>query len=137
MDRRGTFESVLAPVKTSDEVRAAIKDGIVQKMNAGKVKPSSINVYPRLNSVVRWANLEEHFNPALKGVPLLKTPTKVISPLNESQVQHSVPRKLTWWNLFELCYLPERKAEPRFQLSVGQDSPSSTRSGGFCALGIP
>ena len=37
------FESVLAPVKAPDEVRAAIKDGIVQKMNAGKVKPSSIN----------------------------------------------------------------------------------------------
>lgn len=83
------FEFVLAPVKALDEVRAAIKDGIVQEMNDGKVKPSSIDMYLwALNPFVRWANLED-FNPAIKGVPLLKTPTKVISTLNETQVQSS------------------------------------------------
>jgi len=73
------FEPVLATVKTADEIRAAIKAGIIEKMNAGKMKPSSINVYLRaLNAFVRWGSLEEHFKPAIKGVPLLKTPTKVI-----------------------------------------------------------
>ena len=39
------FESVLAPVQSPDEIRMAIKTGILQKMNAGTIKPSSNNVY--------------------------------------------------------------------------------------------
>ena len=41
-----SFESFLAPVKTVDEIRSAIKAGVVEKMNAGKMRPSSITVYP-------------------------------------------------------------------------------------------
>jgi len=88
------FESVLAPVKTADEIRAAIKAGIVEKMNAGKMRPSGINVYLRaLNAFLRWGSLEEHFNPPLKGLPLLKTPTKVVPTLNEVEVQRLVQFK--------------------------------------------
>ena len=38
------FEPVLAPVKTSDEIRAAVKTGVIQIMNEGRLQPSSINV---------------------------------------------------------------------------------------------
>ena len=93
------FESVLAPVKTADEIRAAIKAGIVEKMNAGKMRPSGINVYLRaLNAFLRWGSLEEHFNPPLKGLPLLKTPTKVVPTLKRSRssapcsVQTEIPQ---------------------------------------------
>lgn len=89
-----SFESVLAPVKNQDQIRTALKAGIVEKMNAGTVKPSSINVYLRaLNAFVRWGSLEEHFNPPIKAMPLLKTPTKVIPTLTETQIHHIVQFK--------------------------------------------
>ena len=85
------FESHLTPVQHPEEIRAAIKAGVLEKMNAGKVKPSSINVYLRaLNAFLRWASDEEHFRPPVKSVPLLKTPIKVLPMLTEAQVQHLV-----------------------------------------------
>lgn len=91
------FESVLLPVKKSEEVRAAVKTGVVEMMSAGKLQPSSINVYLRaVNAFMRWGGDEEHFNPPIKSVPLLKTPTKVIPTLNETQVQHIVQFKPKW-----------------------------------------
>ena len=81
------FESVLLPVKEPDAVRPALKSGVVQLMGTGRLKASSINVYLRaMNAFVRWASAEEHLNPPVKGIPLLKTPVKVIKTLNESQV---------------------------------------------------
>jgi integrase/recombinase XerD len=92
-----SFESVLLPVKKTEDVRAAVKAGVVEMMSAGKLQPSSINVYLRaLNAFMRWGNLEEHFKPPIKSVPLLKTPTKVIPTLNEAQVQHIVHFKPKW-----------------------------------------
>ena len=91
------FESVLLPVKNSEEVRAAVKTGIVEMMSAGKLQPSSINVYLRaMNAFMRWASDEEHFKPPIKSIQLLKTPTKVIPTLNELQVQHIVQFKPKW-----------------------------------------
>lgn len=88
------FEPFLSPVKTADEIRSAIKAGIIEKMNAGKMRPSGINVYVRaLNAFLRWGSLEEHFKPAIKGVALLKTPTKVIPTLTEAEVQRLVQFK--------------------------------------------
>ena len=58
------FEFVLLPVKNSEEVRAAVKTGIVEMMSAGKLQPSSINVYLRaMNAFMRWASDEDHFKP--------------------------------------------------------------------------
>ncbi len=92
-----SFEPYLAPVRSPDEIRTAIKTGIVAKMNAGKIKPSSINVYLRaLNAFLRWGNVEEHFNPPVKGVPVLKTPTKLIPTLTETQIQHIYQFKPKW-----------------------------------------
>ncbi len=91
------FEAVLTPIRQPDEIRNALKAGIVEKMNAGKMKPSSINVYLRaLNAFIRWASAEEHFNTPIKPVPLLKTPTKVIPTLNEHEIQRLVQFKPTW-----------------------------------------
>ncbi len=91
------FESVLLPVKNAEEVRAAVKSGVVEMMSAGKLKPSSINVYLRaMNAFVRWGSDEEHFKPPIKSIQLLKTPTKVIPTLNEAQVQHIVQFKPKW-----------------------------------------
>jgi len=91
------FESVLAPVKKTEEARAAVKQGVVEMMSAGKLQPSSINVYLRaMNAYLRWGSLEEHFKPSIKSVPLLKTPTKVIQTLNETQIQHIVQFKPKW-----------------------------------------
>jgi integrase/recombinase XerD len=91
------FESVLVPVKTTEEVRAAVKTGVVQLMSAGKLQPSSINVYLRaMNAFLRWGGLEEHFKPPVKSVPILKTATKVIPTLNETQVQRIVQFKPKW-----------------------------------------
>jgi integrase/recombinase XerD len=98
-----SFEPVLATVKTAGEIRPAVKAGIVQKMNSGKIQPSSINVYLRaLNAFLRWGSLEEHFNPPVKCLPLLKTPTKVIPTLTESEVQRLVQ--------FNPTFLKERRA---------------------------
>jgi site-specific recombinase XerD len=84
------FDSVLMPVKNADEIRPAVKTGVVKMMSAGKLKPSSINVYLRaMNAFVRWGGLEEHFKP-INAVPLLKTTTKVIPTLNEAQVRQIV-----------------------------------------------
>jgi hypothetical protein len=42
----------------------AIKAGVLENMNAGKLKPSSIDVYLRaLNAFIRWGKLEEHLKP--------------------------------------------------------------------------
>jgi integrase/recombinase XerD len=91
------FESVLLPVKNAEEVRAAVKTGVVEMMSAGKLQPSSINVYLRaINAFVRWGSDEEHFKPPIKSVQLLKTPAKVIPTLNENQVQHIVQFKPKW-----------------------------------------
>jgi site-specific recombinase XerD len=66
-------------------------------MSAGKLKPSSINVYLRaMNAFIRWGSDEEHFKPPIKSISLLKTPTKVIATLNEDQVQHLVQFKPKW-----------------------------------------
>ena len=63
-------------------------------MSAGKLQPSSINVYLRaMNAFLRWGSLEEHFKPPVKSVPILKTATKVIPTLNETQVQRIVQFK--------------------------------------------
>ncbi len=81
-----------------------MKNGIVAEMAAGNVKPSSINVYLRaLNAFIRWAGVEGHFDPPIRGVALLKTATKVISTLNETQVQHIVQ--------FKPKYLKERRVQ--------------------------
>ena len=88
------FEPFLGPVRTADEIRSAIKAGIIEKMNAGKMKPSGINVYVRaLNAFLHWGSVEEHFKPAVKSVALLKTPTKVIPTLTEAEVQRLVQFK--------------------------------------------
>lgn len=88
------FEPHLISVTKPDEIRQAIKAGIVQKMNAGAHKPSSINVYIRaLNAFVRWGSTEEHFKPPVKGVPLLKTPIKVVPTLTEAEIQRLVQFK--------------------------------------------
>jgi len=92
-----SFETVLGPVKNAEDVRAAVKAGVVEMMSAGKLQPSSINVYLRaMNAFLRWGSLEDHFKPPIKSVPLLKTPTKVIPTLNETQVQHIVQFKPKW-----------------------------------------
>jgi site-specific recombinase XerD len=39
------FAPVLASVQNSDEIRAAVKTGVIQMMNEGRLQPSSINVY--------------------------------------------------------------------------------------------
>jgi len=92
-----SFEAVLLPVKKTEEVRAAVKAGVVEMMSTGKLQPSSINVYLRaMNAFIRWGSLEEHFKPPIKSVPLLKTPTKVIPTLNETQVQNIVQFKPKW-----------------------------------------
>ena len=63
------FEAHLSPIKTPEGIRAALKGGVLEKMNAGKVKPSSINVYLRaFNAFLRWASNEEHFKPPVKSV---------------------------------------------------------------------
>ena len=49
-----------------------------------------------MNAFIPWGSLEEHFKPPIKSVPLLKTPTKVIPALSESQVQHIVQFKPRW-----------------------------------------
>jgi site-specific recombinase XerD len=90
------FESTLAPVTNVADVRAAVKAGVLAMMSDGKRKPSSINVYLRaMNAFLRWGSIEEHFKPPIKSVALLKTPTKVISTLSETQVQHIVQFKPT------------------------------------------
>jgi integrase/recombinase XerD len=87
----------LASVQKTDEIRAAIKAGIVAKMNSGKIQASSINVYLRaMNAFVRWGSLEEHFKPPVKSIELLKTPTKVIPTLTETQTQHIFQFKPKW-----------------------------------------
>lgn len=40
------FEPVLAPVKTSDEIRAAVKTGVIQMMNEGRLSPQSQSAKP-------------------------------------------------------------------------------------------
>ncbi|WP_321473905.1 site-specific integrase [uncultured Paludibaculum sp.] len=81
------FESVLVQVEEADAVRPALKNGVVQLMDSGRLKPSSINVYLRaMNAFLRWASVEEHLKPPVSGIPLLKAPVKVISTLNEAQV---------------------------------------------------
>ncbi|MEO8025415.1 MAG: tyrosine-type recombinase/integrase [Bryobacteraceae bacterium] len=90
---------MLVSVKTTEDVRAAVKTGVVQLMSAGKLRPSSINVYLRaINAFLRWGSLEEHFKPPVKSVPILKTATKVIPTLNETQVQRIVQFKPKWRN---------------------------------------
>ncbi|HEY3443579.1 MAG TPA: site-specific integrase [Paludibaculum sp.] len=91
------FSAVLEPVTDASEVRQAVKAGVLQMMTAGKLQPSSINVYLRaMNAFLRWGSLEEHFRPAIKSVQLLRTPTKVIPTLSEAQVQHIVQFKPKW-----------------------------------------
>ncbi|MGJ5813704.1 tyrosine-type recombinase/integrase [Paludibaculum fermentans] len=91
------FKALLDPVTAADQVRQAVKAGVVEMMSAGKLQPSSINVYLRtMNAFLRWGSIEEHFVPPIKGVPLLKTPTKVIPTLNETQVQHIVQFRPKW-----------------------------------------
>jgi integrase/recombinase XerD len=91
------FESVLTPLTKPEEIRLSMKQGIVQMMSAGKLQPSSINVYLRaMNAFLRWGSDEEHFVPPVKSIQLLKTPTKVIPTLNEAQVQHIVQFKPKW-----------------------------------------
>lgn len=93
------FEPHIAPVTNPDELRAALKAGVLEKMSAGKVQPSTINVYLRaMNAFLRWGGTEEHFKPPVKGVPLLKAPVKVLPMLTEAQVQHLVQfkPKETW-----------------------------------------
>ena len=49
-----SFDPVLSPVKKSEDVRAAVKTGVVEMMTAGKLQPSSINVYLReMNAFIR------------------------------------------------------------------------------------
>ncbi len=51
---------VLLPVQKVEEVRAAVKTGVVEMMSAGKLQPSSINVYLRaINAFMRWGGDEE------------------------------------------------------------------------------
>lgn len=91
------FESVLSPVKTSEEVRAALKAGILRLMSDGKRQPSSINVYLRaMNAFLRWGSDEEHFKPPIKSIPLLKTAIKEIPTLTEAEVQRIVQFKPKW-----------------------------------------
>ncbi|HXN46356.1 MAG TPA: site-specific integrase [Bryobacteraceae bacterium] len=91
------FESVLAPVKEPDAIRPAVRAGVIEMMSAGRLQPSSINVYLRaMNAFMRWGSLEEHFKPPIRSVSLLKTPTRVIPTLNEFQVQHIVGFKPKW-----------------------------------------
>lgn len=91
------FEPVLTPVTKPDEIRLSMKKGIVEMMSAGRLQPSSINVYLRaMNAFLRWGSDEEHFKPPVKSIQLLKTPTKVMPTLNETQVQHIVQFKPKW-----------------------------------------
>jgi integrase/recombinase XerD len=85
------FEPVLLPITTAEQVRPALKAGVLDLMNVGNLKPSSVNVYLRaMNAFVRWASAEEYLKPPVKSISLLKTPTKVINTLNEAQVHHLV-----------------------------------------------
>lgn len=85
------FEPFLEPIRSAEEVRNALKSGVVSLMSDGKRKPSSVNCYLRaMNAFLKWASVEEHFTPPIKSVPLLKAPSKEIPILNETQVERLV-----------------------------------------------
>jgi len=57
------FKPFLAPVRTADGIRAAIKTGIIEKINTGKMKSSRINVCVRaLNAFLEWGSLKSISN---------------------------------------------------------------------------
>ncbi len=91
------FKFFLGDVKDGDSIRAALKNGVLALVSAGKLKPTSVNVYIRsMNAFIRWASDEEHIKTAIKPIPLLKKPTKIIPTLTETQVQHLVNFKPRW-----------------------------------------
>ena len=88
------FASFVSDVVSEDQIRPALKSGVVAKMGAGKLKPTSINVYVRAwNSFLGWGYKEDHFKNRIKPIELLKTHQKVVPTLTEAQVQRLIQYK--------------------------------------------
>lgn len=76
----------LASVSNQSELRSAVRRGVMEMSEAGKLSPTSINDYARcLNAFLKWLLDEGHVSEHIK-IARIKTPEKVPPLLSDQQV---------------------------------------------------
>lgn len=81
------FQPELESVEFEEQLKPAIKLGIVRLLDERKISPVSVNVHLRfINAFFRWLKDEGHARQAIR-VSLLKTEKKVLTILTDGQIR--------------------------------------------------